>query len=96
MPRQPNGRGLFQFADQLAGGDGLPVRMAVYTGWGAVSGPSSVSNSCVGIEDLVEVEVGLVDELLERDDLADLLDCEHLVLLVTVNSETGGIVAAVF
>jgi hypothetical protein len=40
--------------------------------------------------------VCLVDELPERGDLADLLDREHLILLVAVYGQAGGVVAAVF
>jgi hypothetical protein len=60
-----------------------------------VSGPSGVRNTGVRVEDLVEVEVLLLDELLERGDLADLLDGIDLVLLVAIDGETGGVVAAV-
>jgi hypothetical protein len=37
----------------------------------------------------------LLDELLQGGDLADLLDRDHLILLVTVDRKTGGVVAAV-
>jgi len=72
------------------------MRMAVYAGWRSVSSPSSVSNGGVGVEDLVQVEVGLVDQLLQGGNLADLLDRIHLVLLVAVNGKTGGVIATVF
>jgi len=70
--------------------------MAVDTRGGTVGGPSGVSNTGVRVEDLVEVKVLLVNQLLERSDLADLLDGVDLVLLVTVNGETGRVVATVF
>jgi hypothetical protein len=54
-----------------------------------------VGNTGVAVKDLVEVEVLLLDELLQRRDLADLLDCVDLVLLVTVNGKTGRVVTAV-
>jgi hypothetical protein len=63
----------------------IPVGMAVDARWGTVGGPSGVCNTGVRVEDLVEVEVLLLDELLERGNLADLLDGENLVLLVTVD-----------
>lgn len=71
------------------------MRMAVDARRGAVGGPSSVSNAGVRVKDLCLVELGLLHELLEGGDLADLLDREHLVLLVTVNGETCRVVTAV-
>lgn len=69
--------------------------MAVGAGRGTVGGPSGVSNTSVRVEDLVEVEVLLLDELLQGSDLADLLDGKDLVLLVTIDGETGRVVATV-
>jgi hypothetical protein len=74
----------------------IPVGMAVYTRGGAVGGPSGVGNTSVRVEDLVEVEVLLLNKLLEGSDLADLLDGVDLVLLVTINGETGRVITAVF
>lgn len=71
------------------------MRMAVDARRRAVGGPSSVSNACVGVEDLVQVIVCLVDQLPQRRDLADLLDCVHLVLLIAIDGQSGGVVAAV-
>jgi hypothetical protein len=73
----------------------IPVGMAVDTRRGTVGGPSGVGNTRVRVKDLVEVEVLLLDELLQRGDLADLLDCVDLILLVAVNGETGRVVTAV-
>jgi hypothetical protein len=70
--------------------------MAVDARRRAVGGPSGVGDTGVRVEDLVEVEVLLLNELLQRGDLADLLDCVDLILLVAVNGETGRVVAAVF
>jgi hypothetical protein len=54
-----------------------------------------VSDTAVRIEHLVEVDLGLVDELPQLRHLADLLECEDLILLVAIDSETGGVVPAV-
>jgi hypothetical protein len=54
-----------------------------------------VCNAGVRVEDLGLVEVALLDELLERGDLADLLDREDLVLLVAVDGKAGRVVATV-
>lgn len=54
-----------------------------------------MSNTSVAIENLVEVEVLFLDELLQGGDLADLLDGVDLILLVTVDGETGRVVATV-
>lgn len=69
--------------------------MAVDTRWGTVGGPSGVGDTGVRVEDLVEVEVLLLDELLQRGDLADLLDGVDLILLVTVNGKTSRVVTTV-
>lgn len=60
-----------------------------------MGGPSGVCNTGVRVEDLGLVELALLDELLEGGDLADLLDGKDLVLLVTIDGETGGVVATV-
>jgi len=54
-----------------------------------------VRDAAVGIERLGQVDVGLVDELPELGYLADLLEGEHLLLLVAVDGEAGRVVAAV-
>jgi hypothetical protein len=69
--------------------------MAVDARRPAVSGPSGVSNASVRIEDLLDVDAALVDHLLEFRDLADLFEGKHLILLVTVDGEAGGVVATV-
>jgi hypothetical protein len=63
--------------------------MAVDARRRAVGGPSGVGNTSVRVEDLGEVEVLLFNELLQRGDLANLLDCVDLVLLVSVDGKTG-------
>ena len=57
--------------------------------------PSCVGNAGVRVKDLVEVEVLLVNQLLQRGDLADLLDSVDLVLLVAIDGETGRVVTTV-
>lgn len=69
--------------------------MAVDTRWRTVGGPASVCNTGVRVKDLCEIWLLVLDELLELCDLAHLLVCEDLVLLVTVDGETGGVVTAV-
>ena len=73
----------------------IPVGVAVDTRRRTVGGPSCVSNTSVRVKDLVEVKVLLLDELLQRGDLADLLDGVDLVLLVTVDGETSRVITAV-
>lgn len=60
-----------------------------------MGGPSSVGNAGVRVEDLVLVEVRLFHKLLQGGNLANLLDCKDLVLLVAVNGEAGRVVATV-
>ena len=62
-----------------------PVRMAVGGGRRAVCSPSSVCNTSVRVEDLLQIRAGLLDELLELGYLADLLEGHHFILLVTVD-----------
>jgi hypothetical protein len=71
------------------------MRVAVDARRRTVGGPSGVGNAGVWIKHLGEIEVLLIDELLQRSDLADLLDSEDLILLVAVDSQTGRVVAAV-
>jgi hypothetical protein len=73
----------------------VPVGVAVQARRRTVGGPAGVGDTGVGVEDLGEVGLGLLDELLELGDLANLLEGEDLVLLVAVDSQAGGIVATV-
>lgn len=57
--------------------------------------PARVGNAGVAVEDLGLVELLLLDEFPQRRHLADLLDAEHLILLVAVDGEAGRVVAAV-
>ena len=66
----------------------VPVRVAVYAGWGTVGGPSRVRNANVGIEDLSEVWLLCRNKLLELCNLAHLFECENLVSLVAVDCQT--------
>ena len=72
------------------------VRVAVDPAGRAVGGPSGVCNTGVVVEDLCEIGLLLLDELLQLGDLADLLVGEDLILLVAIDGNTGGVVAAVF
>lgn len=72
------------------------VRVAVDPAGRAVGGPSGVCNTGVVVEDLSEVGLLLLDELLQLGDLANFLEGEDLVLLVAIDGDTGGVVAAVF
>jgi hypothetical protein len=75
---------------------GVPVRVAVETRWRTVGSPSCVCNTGVRVEDLGEVWLLIRNKLLQLDDFADLLECKDLVLLVSINSQTCGIIATVF
>lgn len=67
----------------------VPVRVAIDARWRTVGGPTSVCDTNVGIEDLCEVWLLLLDELLELCDLANFLECENLVSLVSVDCQTS-------
>lgn len=60
-----------------------------------MGGPPRVGNAGVRVKDLVEVEVLLLHQLLQRSDLAHLLDGVDLILLVAVDGKTGRVVATV-
>jgi hypothetical protein len=72
-----------------------PVGMAVNTGRGAVCCPPRVGNAGMRVENLGEVGLGLLDELLQLGYLAHLLEGKNLVLLVSIDGETGRIVTTV-
>jgi len=73
----------------------LPVGMAVDPGRRAVGGPSGVGNTSVRVKDLVQVEVLLLDQLLQRGHLANLLDSKNLVLLIAIDGQTSRVVSTV-
>lgn len=72
-----------------------PVGVAVGGRRRTVGSPTGVGNTGVGVEDLLEVDVRLVDELPQLGDLANLLEGLDLVLLVAIDGQTGGIIASV-
>jgi hypothetical protein len=61
-----------------------------------VSRPTSVCNASMGVEGLGHVDARFGNELLELCNLAHLLERKHLILLVTIDCETGRVVASVF
>lgn len=69
--------------------------MAVQPRGRTVSSPSSMGDTGMGVENLGEVWFGLLDELLELSNLADLLESEHLVLLVAVDSYTSRVISTI-
>ena len=52
-------------------------------------GPSGMCNASVRVEDLVQVWLLLFNELLELGDLADLFECEHFILLVSIDGKAS-------
>lgn len=62
-----------------------PVRVAVECRRWSVGSPTSVCNTSMGIKDFGHVDAGLVDELSKLRDLAHLLECEYLILLVSID-----------
>ena len=59
--------------------------VAVDSGGRTVGSPSGVCDTSVVIEDLGEIWFLLFNERLQLGDLANLLECKHLILLVTVD-----------
>ena len=58
--------------------------------------PTSMRNT--GMEDECDIEswVLVLDELLQLCDFSDLLVCEYLTLLVTVDYHSSGIISTIF
>ena len=69
--------------------------MTIETRWLAMSGPPSVCNASMRIKDLLHVDIALLNELSEFGNLANLLEGKHLILLVAVNCQSCGVIAAV-
>lgn len=67
----------------------IPVRVAVDTRRRAVGGPTSVGNTGMCVKDLCEVGLLVLDELLQLGDLANLLESEHFISLVSVDRQTS-------
>lgn len=65
----------------------VPVRMAVESGRLAMSGPPSVCDTDMRVEDLGQVGLFLGNELLELGHLTHLLEREDFVLLVSIYGE---------
>jgi hypothetical protein len=63
--------------------------MAIETRRLAMSGPPSVSNTGMGIEDLLHVHAALINELSELGHLSDLFECKHLIFLIAVDGKAG-------
>ena len=58
--------------------------------------PSGVSNTSVALKSFLQVNLGPINQLLELSDLANFLEGNNLVLLISIDAETSGVVAAVF
>jgi hypothetical protein len=50
----------------------------------------------MAVKHLLHVDLGGIDHLAELDHLANLLESNHLMVLVAVDAETGRVVATVF
>lgn len=73
----------------------VPVGVAVETGGGTVGGPASVCDTDVGVEDLGEVGLALINKLPQLGDLAYLLEGKDFLLLVAIDGKTGRVVPSV-
>jgi len=70
--------------------------MAVDTRWWTVGRPSGVCDTCMRVEDLGEIWLLILDELLQFGNFANLLECKDLVLLVTIDCKTCGVISSIF
>lgn len=61
-----------------------------------MGGPSSVCNTSVRVKGLCHVDTGAGNQFTELDHLAHLFERKDLILLVTVDCETGRVVPSVF
>lgn len=60
-----------------------------------MGGPSGVGDASMRVKHLVEVGLGLIDELSQLGHLAHLLEGKDLILLVAIDGQTGRVIAAI-
>lgn len=60
-----------------------------------MSSPTGVSNAGVSFKGLSHVDARLGDELLQLSDLAHLLECKDLILLVAIDCQTCRVIASI-
>ena len=70
--------------------------MAVVARRLTVSGPSGVCNASMRVKDLGHVDTRVVDQFSQLGHLAHLFECKDFISFVTVDCETGRVVASVF
>lgn len=61
-----------------------------------MGGPSGVCNTSMRVKGLCHVDAGVGNQFTELDHLAHLFERKDLILLVTVDCETGRVVSSVF
>ena len=57
--------------------------------------PAGMRDANMGVEDLGQVRLALLDKLLELGDFADLLEGKDFILLVPIDCQAGGVVSSV-
>lgn len=60
--------------------------MTIDSGWLSVCGPSGMSNRRLRQKGLVEIDAGFVGQLSELLYLADLLDDDHICIIISFDS----------
>ena len=71
------------------------MRMAVDSGRLPVCCPASVCDTSMRIKGFGQVDTGFGDKLLELCNLAHLLEGKDLILLITIDCKTGGVITSV-
>jgi hypothetical protein len=74
----------------------VPVGVAVDAGWLSVGGPPGVGNTGMGNKGGIKIRLGILDQLLQLCNLANLLERENFVLIIPINCYTCRVVATVF
>jgi hypothetical protein len=73
----------------------VPVWMTIDARGTTVGGPSGVGNTGVAFESLLEVDVGAINHLPELGNFADFFEGKNLASLISIDTKTGGIIAAI-
>lgn len=80
----------------LGAEESIPVRMAVDLRRLPVCSPSGVGNAGVRDERSIKIRLGVGNQLLQLGNLAHFLESKNLPFPITIDSDTGGIIATVF
>jgi hypothetical protein len=73
-----------------------PMWMAIDTGRTAVCCPSGVCDTSMAFKGLLEINVCSINHLPKLGNFANFLEGQNLALLVSIDTQTGGIISTIF